>query len=293
MSTGNAYVNLHTNDGVGARQHGRGDFPGGEIRADIRCALAEGAPRRSTGRLRPPRTPGRGDWYEIGITVGLGVAAGLLLAGLLAGWRYGPHLGRGALAVGVLALLVKGWIGLPGALVGALVGAVSASVIARGALAAARRPAARLHRGERLDRGGAARRSPSSATCSPWPCPPSRPAGRGKSLTDTPGSARSPSDAAQARPRRHRRPHADHARGSLGDSSTPTLTALADRGTLGRATTTFPSLTPVCLSSIATGAHPRRPRDPPPRVVAPRRAPARRVRPRSGRREPPGWDGPP
>lgn len=43
--------------------------------------------------------------------------------------------------------------------------------------------------------------------------------------------------------------------GSLG-GSTPTLSALAERGTLGRATTTFPSLTPVCLSSIATGAHP-------------------------------------
>ena len=43
---------------------------------------------------------------------------------------------------------------------------------------------------------------------------------------------------------------------SLGDSVAPTLTALAERGTLGRATTTFPSLTPVCLSSIATGAHP-------------------------------------
>ena len=43
---------------------------------------------------------------------------------------------------------------------------------------------------------------------------------------------------------------------SLGDASTPTLTALVERGTLGRATTTFPSLTPVCLSSIATGAHP-------------------------------------
>jgi hypothetical protein len=77
-----------------------------------------------------------GDWYQIGITVGLGVAAGLLLAGLLAGWRYGLLTSVvGALAVGVLAgLLVKGWIGLPGALVGGLVGAVSASVIARGAL---------------------------------------------------------------------------------------------------------------------------------------------------------------
>ena len=44
--------------------------------------------------------------------------------------------------------------------------------------------------------------------------------------------------------------------GSLGTRSTPTLTALVEHGTLGRATTTFPSLTPVCLSSIATGAHP-------------------------------------
>jgi len=44
--------------------------------------------------------------------------------------------------------------------------------------------------------------------------------------------------------------------GSLGMTALPTLTALADRGTLSRATTTFPSLTPVCLSSIATGAHP-------------------------------------
>ena len=43
---------------------------------------------------------------------------------------------------------------------------------------------------------------------------------------------------------------------SLGTAGVPTLTALAERGTLGRATTTFPSLTPVCLSSIATGAHP-------------------------------------
>jgi hypothetical protein len=44
--------------------------------------------------------------------------------------------------------------------------------------------------------------------------------------------------------------------GSLGTAVAPTLTALAERGTLTRATTTFPSLTPVCLSSIATGAHP-------------------------------------
>ena len=35
MSTGNAYVNVHTNDGVDGPDTGAGDFPGGEIRADI------------------------------------------------------------------------------------------------------------------------------------------------------------------------------------------------------------------------------------------------------------------
>jgi hypothetical protein len=35
MHSGNAYVNLHTNDGVGDINTGPGDFPGGEIRADL------------------------------------------------------------------------------------------------------------------------------------------------------------------------------------------------------------------------------------------------------------------
>lgn len=35
MRTGHAYVNLHTNDGVGLPNTGVGDFPGGEIRANI------------------------------------------------------------------------------------------------------------------------------------------------------------------------------------------------------------------------------------------------------------------
>ena len=39
-----------------------------------------------------------------------------------------------------------------------------------------------------------------------------------------------------------------------GDAA-PALRALADRGRYRRAVSTFPSLTPVCLSSIATGAH--------------------------------------
>jgi CHRD domain len=35
MRTGNAYVNLHTSDGVDPPNTGAGDFPGGEIRADV------------------------------------------------------------------------------------------------------------------------------------------------------------------------------------------------------------------------------------------------------------------
>jgi hypothetical protein len=43
---------------------------------------------------------------------------------------------------------------------------------------------------------------------------------------------------------------------AVGDRSTPTLTALAEAGEYRRAVTTFPSLTPVCLTSLVTGAHP-------------------------------------
>ncbi len=35
MRAGNAYVNVHTNDGVGGINTGPGDFPGGEIRGQI------------------------------------------------------------------------------------------------------------------------------------------------------------------------------------------------------------------------------------------------------------------
>ncbi len=35
MRSGNAYVNVHTNDGVGPTNTGPGDFPGGEIRGQI------------------------------------------------------------------------------------------------------------------------------------------------------------------------------------------------------------------------------------------------------------------
>jgi hypothetical protein len=38
VESGNAYVNLHTNDGVDPANTGPGDFPGGEIRGALRVA---------------------------------------------------------------------------------------------------------------------------------------------------------------------------------------------------------------------------------------------------------------
>jgi len=43
---------------------------------------------------------------------------------------------------------------------------------------------------------------------------------------------------------------------AVDDRLAPALSFLAEHGRYSRATSTFPSLTPVCLSSIATGAHP-------------------------------------
>jgi Type I phosphodiesterase / nucleotide pyrophosphatase len=43
---------------------------------------------------------------------------------------------------------------------------------------------------------------------------------------------------------------------AVGDGRMPALSFLAEQGRYSRAISTFPSLTPVCLSSIATGAHP-------------------------------------
>jgi hypothetical protein len=36
MDSGNTYVNVHTNDGVDPANTGPGDFPGGEIRGQVR-----------------------------------------------------------------------------------------------------------------------------------------------------------------------------------------------------------------------------------------------------------------
>src|SRR5207248_2331685 len=43
---------------------------------------------------------------------------------------------------------------------------------------------------------------------------------------------------------------------AVGDGRAPALSFLAEHGRYSRAVSTFPSLTPVCLSSLATGGHP-------------------------------------
>jgi Type I phosphodiesterase / nucleotide pyrophosphatase len=43
---------------------------------------------------------------------------------------------------------------------------------------------------------------------------------------------------------------------AVGDGRAPALSFLAEHGNYTRAVSTFPSLTPVCLSSLATGGHP-------------------------------------
>ena len=42
IHAGNAYVNAHTNDGVPPTNEGPGDFPGGEIRGQVRVLGPKG-----------------------------------------------------------------------------------------------------------------------------------------------------------------------------------------------------------------------------------------------------------
>jgi hypothetical protein len=76
------------------------------------------------------------DIYEVGVTVGMGLAVGVLIAGVLAGWRHGLVASTvGALGIGLVAgLLVHGWLDVPGGVIGGMLGAISASSVVRGAM---------------------------------------------------------------------------------------------------------------------------------------------------------------
>jgi hypothetical protein len=77
-----------------------------------------------------------GDWYTIGLALGLGTAIGVLLAGLLPS----PRLGRlGGIALAGVAgaavgLAIEDWTEGLGGAAGGLVGAAAAAIVVAGAL---------------------------------------------------------------------------------------------------------------------------------------------------------------
>jgi len=77
-----------------------------------------------------------GDWYTVGLALGLGAALGVLFAGLLSA----TPLGRAAAVVlgggaGALAgLMTEGWAEIAGGVAGGVVGAASGVVVVAGAL---------------------------------------------------------------------------------------------------------------------------------------------------------------
>jgi len=77
-----------------------------------------------------------GDWYTIGLALGLGTALGVLFAGLLSG----TPLGRiaavllGGVAGAVVGLVIDDWTEVVAGAVGGLVGGAAAVIVVSGAL---------------------------------------------------------------------------------------------------------------------------------------------------------------
>ena len=197
-----------------------------------------------------------GAWYWIGVLAGLGVALGILAAGVVPRWIVAAV--AAAIAGGVIGIVAFKWDEAVGGAVGGLAGGFGAAPIVAGA----------LRRGG--TRGGLATlvglvavwepgRSPScrcSATSRRSRCRCSRCACAGRRPSGTPGCARS-----HVTEGRQPRPVVliviDGLTPSMLEATdAPALRFLLDHGSYRRAASTFPSLTPVCLASIATGGHP-------------------------------------
>jgi hypothetical protein len=77
-----------------------------------------------------------GDWYTIGVALGLGTALGVLFAGLLSA----TPLGRVAAVVlagaagAVAGAVIEDWTEIGGGVIGGLLGAVAAAIVVAGAL---------------------------------------------------------------------------------------------------------------------------------------------------------------
>jgi hypothetical protein len=77
-----------------------------------------------------------GDWYTVGLALGLGTALGVLFAGLLSATPLGraASVVLGAAAGAVAGLLVEDWAEIVGGAAGGVLGATAAVVVVAGAL---------------------------------------------------------------------------------------------------------------------------------------------------------------
>lgn len=77
-----------------------------------------------------------GDWYTVGLALGLGTALGVLFAGLLSATPLGraASVVLGAAAGGVAGLLVEDWTEIAAGAAGGVLGAAAAVVVVAGAL---------------------------------------------------------------------------------------------------------------------------------------------------------------
>ena len=227
------------------------------------CSCPQRANRRRAGTQL--HWPAMGGWYWIGVAVGLGAALGVFVSGLvripLAAIVVAAAAGAGV-GVALDVWQPGGSVDAIGGGVGAAVGALGAVQIVRGALrrggtrggtatlvagaalvaaGLAFVPVARVPRGARASR---ARREAAP--------PPARALRRFAHARPGLTDARE-----EARP--HRRRRDDARRRSSASSPTvvrPRSHSSPSTASTGAARSVFPSLTPVCLSSIATGAGP-------------------------------------
>ena len=192
-----------------------------------------------------------GDWYSIGILVGLGTSIGVATVAALA--RTLPALVVAGAIAAVVGFLVFGWGEAVGGLVGAACGTLGAAPIVTGAL---RRGGTRGGTAVLLGLvalvGAALAFVPVLGYLEALAVP----------LLGARLRRRSPDRSRRAaRPLARLKPVVlvviDGLTPSMFEAAdTPAIRFLAEHGTYRRATSTFPSLTPVCLSSIATGSHP-------------------------------------
>jgi hypothetical protein len=77
-----------------------------------------------------------GEWYTIGLALGLGTAVGTLIAGLLASQPWGRLVAAvlGGIGGALLGLVIDDWTEVTAGAVGGVVGALAATVVVSGAL---------------------------------------------------------------------------------------------------------------------------------------------------------------